>query len=365
MSINARMVGAVGLLWMVSGTLLTAAAAETADTSAEWGQPCNLPTVTSNAPAVHDAQVQLVSENEPATDNPGCAVCGDSAACCTCCYDPLWDVYAGAVFLNRSRPDPAIIATPSIGPGSIVNGSDFTFDWKTGFEVDVKRKTESGCFVEARYLDDPSSQATFDVPNVTTFRMAGIGITILGGGFVDSIYTTTMQTAEVNVGLPLCEQFSFIAGFRWLQLDDDLRVNTATTSIFTNWDDLNRLYGGQIGFEVNFSNPENRLQFMGALKGGVFGDSAENTLTSRIVSGDFTQGTSTAFVSELDFDATYRLTKHFSVRGGYMLLWIQDVALADEAAHATHQVAGGSSSPVVTDGKLWYNGADVALECKF
>ncbi len=98
------------------------------------------------------------------------------------------------------------------------------------------------------------------------------------------------------------------------------------------------------------------------LKAGVYSNSADNQLTSVLVAGDTSSATSTAFVGEVDFSASYQFSRHAAARGGYEVLWIDNVALAGDAAATTRQVAGGSPTPINADGRLWYNGATVALD---
>jgi hypothetical protein len=48
-----------------------------------------------------------------------------------------------------------------------------------------------------------------------------------------------------------------------------------------------------------------------------------------------------------------------------MVLWIDGVALAGEAAATTVQIAGGTSSPTPLNGNVWYHGATFGLEYSF
>jgi hypothetical protein len=62
------------------------------------------------------------------------------------------------------------------------------------------------------------------------------------------------------------------------------------------------------------------------------------------------------------FPSGYRLTQHVTLQGGYQVLWLDNVSLASEAAAATTQIAGGASSTINTDGRVWYNGALAGVE---
>ena len=72
-------------------------------------------------------------------------------------------------------------------------------------------------------------------------------------------------------------------------------------------------------------------------KAGVYGNADNGGITEfgpvgRPIGSFIGQGSSTAFVGELDFMAAYTLTSHIAVRGGYQLLWLSDLALATDAA---------------------------------
>jgi len=57
----------------------------------------------------------------------------------------------------------------------------------------------------------------------------------------------------------------------------------------------------------------------------------------------------------------YYLTNNLALRGGYQVLWLDNIALASEAAESTVQVAGGTRS-TVQFGRLWYNGVTFGID---
>jgi hypothetical protein len=271
---------------------------------------------------------------------------------------PVWTVSVGAVFLHRSRLDRAVIATPPTGtPGVLLNGSDFDFGTGAGPDVSIMRRTNRGLIWEARYFNDRSAEDTFGIPTVTSFRIAGIGVTILGGGPINARYQTLLDSSEVNVHKPFGDRVTFLAGFRWVELHDSVRVDLATPATFVNWDDNNHMYGGQVGTRIAFTDPGNPLSLTCALKGGVYYNDADNVFTSTIVGGATGEDQTTAFVGDFNFTAGYQLTSHISIQGGYQILWLDNVAIAADSAATTTQIPGGTSSPVDADGRLWYHGA--------
>lgn len=205
-----RAIGAVGLL----GCFLYGAATTVAD---EPNYPyVNGVTPTpspSDAPAAaaSDVQTQGAGVGQPNSgDSCGPSCCDGSWYGC----DSRWYASAGAVFLGRSRPDPAPIVTTNIGPGTIISASDFGFGWNAGPDITVARSFDNGYLVEARYFNDLTASSSLVVDNVTTFRMAGIGVTILGGGSISGTYSTALDSSEFNLHAPLTEGCTALVGFR-------------------------------------------------------------------------------------------------------------------------------------------------------
>ena len=220
----------------------------------------------------------------------------------------------------------------------------------------------SGYLVDGRYFSDHGAGSDNVIDNVTSFRMAGIGITILGGGTLLNTYTTKLDSAEINFHVPILEGCTVLAGFRYLQLMDHLEVDAVNPSIYTRWDEENHMCGGQTGIDLDFFSPGSRLQFNGIVKAGVYGNVASNHLSSVLVASDFDSATDAAFVGEVDFTASYQFTNHIACRAGYTVFWVEGLALAGDVASHTVQVAGGTSSPINTNSGLWYNGATVSLD---
>lgn len=288
----------------------------------------------------------------------------DGRDCCDALDDwcqPVWTVSFGSVFLQRSRLDRAVIATPPTGtPGVLLNGSDCDFETGAGPDVSIMRRSNRGLIWEARYFNDRSAEDTFGIPTVTSFRIAGIGVTILGGGPIDARYQTELDSSEINLHTPFGDRVTFLAGFRWVELRDAVRVDIAMPATFTNWDDNNHMYGGQIGTRIAFTDPRNPLSVTCAIKGGVYYNDADNVFTSTIVASDSSSDETTAFVGDLNFTAAYQLTSHIAIQGGYQIVRLGNVAIAADSAANTTQIPGGTSSPVDPDSWLWYHGATAA-----
>lgn len=275
--------------------------------------------------------------------------------------EPSFCVSVGALFLQRSRPNTAIIASGPGGVGTVIDAGSFDFGWDTGPEFIITHKADNGLIWEGRYFNDRSANATDHVENITSFRIAGIGVTILGGGDLNSKYETQLDSTELNVHMPINDSSTFLVGFRWVELNDYLRVNIATPATHTIWDESNHLYGAQAGFTKSLLDTDSPLQFNGIVKGGVYGNVMDSQFASTIVGDDRDSATDAAFVGEVGLNAIYHFNDHVALRGGYMVLWLENVALAGDTASTTTQIPGGTYSPINMDG-LWYHGATMALE---
>ncbi len=361
-----RKSSAIALLWMISGSTAIASPSELQIVSLDWMAPCSLPSVTADSSLTRDAQIVFISDPEPAqaaTVSDSCADCDSGLLWVAPSCEPTYCVSVGAVFLHRSRPDKAVIVSPPTGTlGSIINGSDYGFGWEAGPDLTISRRMDENWIWEGRYFNNRDSSATADISSITTFRIAGIGVTILGSGPINTLYTTDLDSSEINLHRQITEGCTIFGGFRWIELHDRLNVDIASPAAYVRWDDNNHLYGGQMGTDLALTNPGNPLRMIVALKAGAFANVADNRMTSTIVARDSSDDTALAFVGEIDFSAAYPITKHIALRGGYQVMWLDNVQLASDAAPTTTQVVGGTSSPANVDGRLWYNGAAAAVD---
>lgn len=270
-----------------------------------------------------------------------------------------WSVYIGGISATRSTPSSSVVATPPTGtPGVLINANSFdNFDWKTVPEFVVQRRFDGGWMVEGRYFNLGTVNDHNQNPNVTTFRIAGIGVTILGGGTLDNTYASSLKSFELNLYKQLTSGFSVLAGYRSFRFDDHLHVGLVGTGLnISDWNDRNQLNGAQIGVSLNLMSPGVPLLFNVTAKTGWYHNSIDHDFTSQIVSRASDNGSRTAQVTELNATATYQVTNNFALRGGYMVVWLNRVGLAGEAANSTIQQPGGTASPIAT-GNAWYQGA--------
>lgn len=277
-----------------------------------------------------------------------------------------WSIYVGGMYLNRSRPDSSAIATPPTGtPGVLIDAGSFDFNWKSLPEIAVQRKFDGGWTLEGRYFNMGSETATTNVPSVTTFRIAGIGVTVLGGGALDNTYSSSLRSTEFNVYKQLTPGFAVLAGYRNFSFQDHLHVGLVGTGLnISDWNVSNHLNGGQIGLSLTLLSPGVPLVFNATAKTGWYSTSINDSFTSQVVSRASDSASKTAQVSELGLTATYQIANNFALRGGYTLIWMDSVGLASEGGPRTVQAAGGTQTTIGT-GNVFFQGASFGAVITF
>jgi hypothetical protein len=161
----------------------------------------------------------------------------------------------------------------------------------------------------------------------------------------DVDYESTFQSAELNY-LHTWNHWSFLAGFRYLRLDDRFILQDSFPDVF-DMRAANNFYGGQIG--VTFHHEWSWILVDWAAKLGIYGNSAvehgtlteSGTLTAK---GDAHLSTGATSV-EFDLFLGHRFSPHWMGRIGLISLGVGNVALAPDMnekmeADRTVSVAG-------------------------
>jgi hypothetical protein len=364
-------VAAAGLMWCVASVAFALPATDgILSNYSDWNDKATLPSVAVSSPAIEDTAVQLVSDDEaaaPAHDDGGCANCDACGACnmCECYCGPTCSVTAGAVFLHRQRPEGERLVVPTAGPGMISTGQDYSFGWDAGPDLTIERRMASGNIWQVRYFAD--DDATADPRNYGAVGNVRIGsFSNFGATALTSTYFTTLHSTELNWLHPMGDRCTFLAGFRWIELHDNLSYNIVFPAFNADYhfDENNHLYGAQMGTILNLWNLNSPFKLDAGLKAGIYGNVADNAFSLVPSTGGFFGGggndTDLAFVGEIDVTGSYFVTEHMALRGGYQVLWLDGVALAsNQLANAT---AASSQAGIDTSDKLFYSGAIASVE---
>jgi len=145
-------------------------------------------------------------------------------------------------------------------------------------------------------------------------------------------YDSRLYNAEVNVRWNPWRGVTVLAGFRWVNLSEELQGTLPPQRAVPFWDTQtkNNLYGFQVGAEGKLFE-RGRFSLGCTGKAGLFDAHAEETTTLsiyRILVGESAGIDRAAFVGEIGLQCKYQLTQRLSLRAGYEAIWLQGIALA-------------------------------------
>jgi hypothetical protein len=268
-----------------------------------------------------------------------------------------------------------------------------------GLEVVANLQTGPGAQIEARYFGlnkwKDSQTARLATPDLfSVFSLFGTdpvnGFDDTDRSFIHSVsLDSSLNSGEVSYkrffGMPATWlQGGWQAGVRYLDIDERFGFRAVGSNNnafqfnqlrFFNMDTRtrNQLTGFQVGGEL-WANLVPGLMLGAQSKSGVYGNHSEveSTVVANSIAGarDFLQDGKTAYVSEFIGSVVYRLNYSWSFRGSYNLLYVDNVALAQEnfnprdLSNAIGQ--GNYTANRVTylnnDGEAFYHGFTLAGE---
>jgi hypothetical protein len=272
-----------------------------------------------------------------------------------------------------------------------------------GLEAIANMQTGPGASVEVRYFGLNKWSDTRTVRNLAAPDLFSVfslyGTDPIGGfddtdrSFIHSVsLTSELHSGEVNyrrqfVPPAAWMQGGWLAGIRYLDLDE--RFGFAATGSrnnafqfnqlrFFNYDTQtrNQLTGFQVGSNLWLNLCPGLMAGVEG-KGGIYGNHAETD--TLIVSNSIPSGTEalsdgkTAYVAELTASTVYRLTYSWSFRASYNLLYVDNVALAQENFNTrdlSNAIGSGAFTAarvpfINTDGEATYQGFTLAGEWMF
>jgi hypothetical protein len=136
-----------------------------------------------------------------------------------------------------------------------------------------------------------------------------------------------LQSFEANSRTPIANgNIQFIAGFRWVQWQEALQIDTLPgPNYLTNC--FNDLYGGQIGFDTLLYRSNGGIRLEGLIKAGAYYNEAVQHSaagTSQLsASGSPASG---AFVGEVGLTGVAPISRNWDIRVGYFGLWLESIA---------------------------------------
>ena len=214
--------------------------------------------------------------------------------------------------------------------------------------------------------------------------------------------TTNLFSAEADGRLALSSRVTMLAGFRWLQLDDNLQgtltpPDTAEPTWKTGYpcspsctfseipampnggqsenyppfwttSTTNNLYGAEIGADVKMLEL-GRFSLDGLIKTGIFDNYAQQSTVVSMAKALYPSQATTsqaAFVGEADVQLKYQITELLALDVGYEALWLDDVALAPGQIRETSTTPTSVTALGVNAGSsALFQGVTAGLEYSF
>ena len=324
-----------------------------------------------------------------------------------------WTVSAEAIVLERIGgvnrtlvervPGSVPFIATFITPGTeAFNSNQFRQGFSTGPKISLTYHDDSGYGVELSYFnvfDQTATKAIGPDSPADWLVMRAPGIFWQTQDFPNQAMVwsaaTSLYNAEANGRLDLSSRVTLLAGFRWLQLNDNLQGTltppdqTAPTwkstcsgcnifqitagdpagnfPPFWNTRTTNNLYGVQIG--VNGKLLElGRFSLDGLIKLGLFDNNAGQSTGVSLQKVVFPSQATTnhaAFVSEAGLQLKYRLNKTLALKAGYEALWLDGVALAPGQIQETLTLSNVRALGVNCSSSVLFQGATFGLEYSF
>ena len=190
--------------------------------------------------------------------------------------------------------------------------------------------------------------------------------------------TTSAQikSFETNIRFSEGGPLRWLAGFRWVQWNQTMRIDdTFTDGLGQPGSDTilvdtgNNLYCAQLGCDAMLWNRSEGFQVNGLAKAGVFGNTQAFQRTSVASTTPGVDGNvasvadQTAFFGEVGVNASMALTKWLWWRAGYSLFWLSGVATPADQLGLTD--IGSLTTSIDTEGSVLLHGVTTGLEARW
>ena len=279
---------------------------------------------------------------------------------------PNWYLDINALILNRSTPDGGAIVASNPGGVPFLSSGDLDFDMSPGIDASIGFNAFANEWIEARVMytktDGKNSM-------ISPGNFIGVGFTGPGGTTFSSNFRTTFGSAEINWRHSFNDHLSVLAGPRALDVDDMLRTVLNNNVATGRYDAKNRLYGAQIGAEMSFLDDSSPFELMLSGKVGAYANRSSAGI--REFQGDnfigsFESGndTKTSYVAEIGLTAGYQLSESLTLTAGYQAVWLDNLALASNAASESLLNPSLLRNSIFRD-DLWLHGASIGLQISF
>ena len=219
------------------------------------------------------------------------------------------------------------------------------FGYEPGYRVGLLYHSSQCNSFEGTYFHVGEWQATHHIKGASNlyvpFTTLNLSSDYYNASLAREEYKSRYDSAEVNWWHHFMPRrvnyfaFSTILGLRYLQLDEDFHLSMTRGSNKSTYviDADNRLYGGQIGGDIQW-NPTDNLSWDLMAKAGAFYNKLEQNTNARDINNTTTlrkftrSGSNTGFLGEASLMISYQLGRYFNIHLGYQFLYLAGVSLA-------------------------------------
>lgn len=267
--------------------------------------------------------------------------------------DPVWTGRTDALLLWRDAPQ-SMPLYDFVGPdgdvgNAALNAADFQSGMAAGPRFTLFRHTGDMGAIEFNFLRVQSFTASDGLPyepgayyDASPRGLYCCPTLVPSRDAVTGSMSSSLQSAEVNRRFPTDGRLGWLMGFRWVEWNDSLGLESLSYQEFPEFAFSNSyltrtnndLYGMQIGADSILYGLGRPFRVEGIGKAGVYyNDARQWSQFSTTTNGgeELAVATSTgrtAFVGELGVTAVYDITERISLRAGYAIFWLGGLALA-------------------------------------
>jgi len=303
--------------------------------------------------------------------------------------DGRWTGRIDALILSRNAPSnrPLYTFNPA-GAGTALNANQLESIASVGPRLSLFHKDACGSASwESTYLYSGGFVAQKQLaPTAGGYLTAEPGIYSNDSPPINELdtasarLTSALQSAELNRRWCWGSCSQFLAGFRWLQWQENLTVSdTYGTGSANEGQDVyttgcyNNLFGGQIGLDTLLWQPSKHFRLEGLVKAGAYYNSAyQSSSYQNTAAGLQPEGSSVSvgrspatcsFAGELGLTGVVPLCCNVDFRFGYFGLWL--TSLAQPSNQLSGQVlvpANPTYGSLTTNGNVVLQGLSLGLE---
>lgn len=275
-----------------------------------------------------------------------------------------WSIRADSLILWRNAPKNRALFTQ--GGVTVMDADQLESDVLASPRVSIFYTRPCGNAAEITYIyagNFFSDQSTA----VDGYASPGIyGLSTPAPTAASATLLGQLQSLEANGRTPIgLGSVSLIAGFRWIQWQEELRISTEPSQQYlTNC--FNDLYGGQIGLDSLLYRSNQGIRLEGLVKAGAYYNSAvQHSSTNSTSVTAWGTPASASFAGEVGLTGVVPITCHWDFRLGYFGLWLESIAqpssqLSRQSFAGTVPVGG-----LATNGSAVIQGVSLGVEGKW